>query len=205
MILQNVISLLSYLVSKRYFETIKIKNGEVYNLHYHQQRMQNTLKGVVYNLKELLEPPKEGLYRCRFLYDETGYEIEYLPYTKRIVKTLAIVHANTIEYSTKKIDRTVLDKLYSQKGGCDDVLIIKEGCVTDTTIANIALYDGAAWYTPDTPLLQGTMRQKLLDEGFLKEKRITFSALRDFKKMALMNAMIDFDIIAQDNLEDVLC
>ena len=192
-------------MSKTYFETLKINNAKVYNLHYHQKRMQTTLSDVTYNLQELLDPPTTGLYRCRFLYDETGYEIEYIPYTKRIVKTLAIVYDDAVTYSKKTTQRQVLEQLYATRGNCDDVLIIKEGCVTDTTIANVALYDGVQWYTPDTPLLQGTMRQKLLDEGFLKEKRITVDALRGFQKMALMNAMIDFDIIAQDNLEDVLC
>ena len=54
----------------------------------------------------------------------------------------------------------------------DDILIVKNGLLTDTSIANIALYDGNDWYTPLHPLLKGTKRAELLDKGVLKEKEI---------------------------------
>ena len=192
-------------MSRKYFETIKVKDGVLANVAYHQNRLDATLHTTTYNLAKIILPPKEGLYRCRFVYDENGYDVEFLPYVKRVVKKLKIIHHDTIEYSRKYSNRAELDALFAKKKDGDDVLIIKNGLVTDTTIANVAFFDGQEWFTPKTPLLQGTMRQKLLDEGKIKAKDITLQEIRSFKKIALMNAMIDFDIIAKDNIEDVLC
>ena len=160
---------------------------------------------TTYDLVSLLQPPKEGLYRCRVLYSTSSCEIEYLPYTKRDVKRLRFVTDNTIEYAQKSANRETLDKLFSQKEECDDVIIIKNGLLRDTTIANIAFFDGKNWLTPREPLLRGTTRERLLDRGKIVVADITPEMVKGFEKLALMNAMIDFDIIAQENIGDVIC
>ena len=43
--------------------------------------------------------------------------------------------------------------------------------------------------------MEGTTKSRLLEERFLIEKDITIEMLKDAKKIALMNAMIDFDIL----------
>lgn len=192
-------------MSRAFFETIKAHEGVLYNLEYHQKRLNRTLKSITYDLSRLITPPQKGLFRCRFVYDASGYDIAFFPYVKRDVKTLKIIHHDTLEYSCKYSDRSQLDALFAKRGACDDVLIIQNGYVRDTTIANVAFFDGSEWLTPKQPLLKGTMRQKLLDEGKIKEHSITLHEIFGYKKIALMNAMIDFAIIAQDNLEDVLC
>ena len=63
-----------------------------------------------------------------------------------------------------------LNSLFQIRQDKDDILIVKNGLLTDTSIANIALYDGNDWYTPLHPLLKGTKRAELLDKGVLKEK-----------------------------------
>ena len=52
------------------------------------------------------------------------------------------------------------------RGACDEILIIKDGHITDTSISNIVfrLPDGW-WLTPFTPLLKGIMRTYLLESG----------------------------------------
>jgi len=92
-----------------------------------------------------------------------------------------------------------------QKEQCDDILIIKKGLVSDTSIANIAFYDGKLWFTPKAALLKGTCRTRLLLEGKIIEKEIRVEDIKKYKKIALMNAMIDFDIIASDNIEEIIC
>lgn len=62
----------------------------------------------------------------------------------------------------------------------------------DTTIANIALYIENQWLTPQVPLLHGTTRARLLDEGFLSPAPLTPNHLADATKIAVMNAMIGF-------------
>ena len=51
-------------------------------------------------------------------------------------------------------------------------LIVKDGYLTDTSIANIALYDGYTWFTPAHPLLRGTKRAELLNKQLIVEKDI---------------------------------
>ena len=87
-----------------------------------------------------------------------------------------------------------LDKLFTQKDDCDEIIIIKNKIVTDTSIANIAIFHNGVWITSKNCLLKGTTRNRLLEDKFLVEKNITLNMLKKASKIALMNAMIDFDI-----------
>jgi len=160
---------------------------------------------TTYDLVSLLQPPKEGLYRCRVLYSASSCEVEYIPYVKREVKRLRLVTHNSIEYSQKSANREALNLLFAQREGCDDVLIVKNGLITDTTIANVAFFDGKRWLTPRVPLLKGTTRERLLEAGVIVAEDITPEMINGFKKLALMNAMIDFDIIAEENIREIIC
>jgi len=183
-----------------YLETIKVVDGEIYHINYHQKRYESVLKsfGVAEfkNLVDFLDPPKDGLYRCRLVYDLYGVvEVSYHKYKKRTINSLKIVVDNGIDYSLKSTNRKDLDSLFLKKDACDDVLIIKNSLVTDTTIANIAFYKDGIWFTPKTPLLKGTTRARVLNNGVLKELDIKVEDLESFSKVALLNAMIDFDIL----------
>ncbi len=59
--------------------------------------------------------------------------------------------------------------------------------LTDTSYTNIALYDGEQWFTPSTPLLRGTMRQRLLDCGLLQEREIMVSDIPNYQYISLFN------------------
>jgi len=115
-----------------------------------------------------------------------------------------MLHDDTIEYAMKYANRERLDALFAQRGDADDVLIIKNGFVTDTTIANIAFFDGKRWLTPASPLLEGTTRQRLLDEAKIVEEEIRIQDVARFKQVALMNAMVDFAIIPK-NPKELFC
>lgn len=192
-------------MSRSYLETIKAVDGIVHNLSYHQQRLERTLLSKRYDLREKLNPPQNGLYRCRVVYSEDNFEVEYIPYKKRVVNSLKLVYSDDIEYAKKYEIRDTIDELYALKANCDDIVIVKSGLITDTSIANIAFYDGEKWLTPKRALLEGTTRERYLQSGFLTQVDIFVDELQNFKKMALMNAMIDFDIIAQENIEDIVC
>ena len=62
-------------------------------------------------------------------------------------------------------------------------------------LANIAVFLNDKWVTPNKPLLQGTCRQRYIENGFLTKADITVEMLKSAKKIALLNAMIDFDIL----------
>ena len=196
-------------MSKKYLETIKSIDGVIFNLPYHQQRLESVLHSLknatIHKLSDILNPPKDGIYRCRVLYDENSVEIEYIPYYKRHVKSLKLIFNDEIEYSSKYADRSSIDELFLLKGECDDILIVKSGLITDTSIANIAFYNGTQWVTPKRALLRGIMREKYLQTEGLVEEDIFVEDLKTFSKIALMNAMIDFDIIAEENIEEIIC
>ncbi|MDD2829187.1 MAG: aminotransferase class IV family protein [Sulfuricurvum sp.] len=181
---------------KTLLETIRCEDGVAHHLSYHQQRLDSTLQKLEYStaylLSELISPPDERLYRCRFLYDNKGYTIEYLPYTPKPISSLRIVHNNDIDYPLKYADRTELNALFEQRGICNDVVIAKNGNITDTTIANIAFYINHQWLTPDTPLLEGTTRSRLVNEGKIFVAPITISDALNAPRIALLNAMIGF-------------
>ena len=183
----------------RFLETIKAIDGEIYHLEYHQARYESVLDSLGLedkkDLKEYLNPPKWGLYRCRLEYGEDGINVTYHEYKKREIATLKFIFDNNIEYSQKSASRAEIDTLYAQKDECDDILIIKNLLVTDTSTANIALYKKGVWFTPREPLLKGTTRARLLAEGKIVEADIKSSELREFTQVALLNAMIDFDIL----------
>jgi len=180
-------------------ETIKIEDGEVFNLSYHQARCDESRKALFHStdrldLSSLIQAPPKGLYRCRILYDEKIHSVEYIPYSPKEIHRLKIVSSD-LEYEHKYANRDTLNKLLQAQPDTDDILIEKEGYLTDTSIANIAFYDGKQWFTPEKPLLKGTMRAKLLDEGFLHTRKIKKEEISDYTHVALMNAMIGFKIL----------
>ncbi|MDD5400825.1 MAG: aminotransferase class IV family protein [Sulfurimonas sp.] len=191
-------------MSNTFFETIKAIDGKVLNLSYHQARYESVLNyfGInkSQNLKDFIQPPKNGLCRCRLTYDisKTYIEVTYHEYNKREISSLKIVYDDSIEYSMKYANRDKLDELFSLRGECDDILIVKNSLITDTSIANIAFFDGSRWITPASPLLRGTTRERLLREGKIFEEEIAVNDLEKFSQVALMNAMIDFDIITKN-------
>ncbi|MDD5405557.1 MAG: aminotransferase class IV [Sulfurovaceae bacterium] len=186
-------------------ETIRINNGKVENLEYHQQRFDNSRRALFDNiapldLKSKIIAPPFGLIRCRILYDTDIRSIEYIPYTPKDLKTFTIVKSD-IDYSYKFADRSILENLKSLYPQNDEIIIEKNGYLTDTTISNIAFWEHGEWITPSNPLLKGTMRTKLLKDGFLKEKPITKDQLSSFQGFALINAMIGFAPINDYNIK----
>ncbi|MFA5461574.1 MAG: aminotransferase class IV family protein [Sulfurimonas sp.] len=199
-------------MSKTFFETIKAFNGEIFHLSFHQERYESVLKHFGIKEKQdlslYLNPPKSGLYRCRLTYDlsKTLHEIyvTYHEYKKREINSLKLVYDDEITYDLKSTQRERLDALYDLRESCDDVLIVKNSLITDTTIANIAFYNSKKWLTPALPLLKGTTRERLLRENKIYEANIHVEDLKSFSHVALMNAMIDFDIITKSN-EEFFC
>jgi len=185
-------------------ETIKIEEGVVANLPYHQDRCDQSRQTLFkstdkLDLASIIQPPQTGLYRCRILYADALHSIEYLPYVPKEIHSLKIVPSE-IDYAFKYANREELTALLDAHQEVDEVIIEKDGCLTDTTIANIAFYDGKQWFTPENPLLKGTMRAKLIDEGFLQTKEIKKEDLTNYTQVALINAMIGFKILNHFNI-----
>lgn len=188
-------------MNNTFLETIKSVDGELFNMSYHQKRYESVLNSLGIEKKkdliEYLNPPEFGIYRCRLVYTHDEINVSYHEYQKKDIKSLKLIFNNEIDYSLKFENREDIDVMYKQRDDGDDILIIKDLLVTDTSIANIAFYKNGEWFTPKTPLLKGTTRARLIDEGKIFEADIKVQDIRSFSKIALLNAMIDFDVIEE--------
>lgn len=191
---------------QKLLETIKIVNGQAQHLLYHNQRL-NASRKALFHLHDvidlnnvILNPPQTGIYRCRVIYTTQIESVEYSVYTEKIFKRFKIVEIDDITYDFKYFNREVFNKLAVHKEEADDILIVKQGFVTDTSIANIAIWQENRWLTPKNPLLQGTTRARLLDASKITKAPLTVSSLEKSTKMAIMNALIDFCVLEEFKL-----
>ena len=181
-------------------ETIRIENGRLLNMTFHNERFNRSRKELFgikpeSMLEGLISIPKNlplGKIKCRVVYSREIKAVTFTPYILRKIQTLQLVVANSVEYRYKFQDRHQLEKL-TQNIIADDILIIKNGLITDTSYANIIFWDGIKWITPSSPLLAGTMRSRLLQEGKIQTCEIKKSDLRLFKSAKIINAMIGLE------------
>ena len=168
------------------------------NLPLHEARMNATrahfaLHVAPISLQKWLDdaPLSDERIKARVVYDVNGVcETTFQTYKRREILWLRMVEDNNISYTFKSTDRHELDRLLALRDGCDEVLIVKNGLITDTSFTNVAFFDGHKWFTPAQPLLNGTMRQWLLQRGRLTEAQITPASLASFQRIMLFNAMI---------------
>jgi len=182
--------------SKICFETIKVENGELLNLKYHQNRIDKTRSFFGFK-KELeikeynFELPHKGTFKLRIDYAEEIISSTCRDVICREFKEFKVVESN-INYEYKYADRRELDAL---KVDQKEIIILKDGLLTDTSIANIALHIDGVWLTPIAPLLKGTTRARLIDSGFLKCADLRVEDLKKAQNFAIMNALIDFKTV----------
>jgi 4-amino-4-deoxychorismate lyase len=185
----------------RFIETIRLKDGLVSGLNYHEDRMNRSIEEVLHvkqkfdleNVLSSLTLPPKGLHKIRLIYDTEIQSIEVTPYKKKEIRQLKIVYDNKISYDYKFENRIELESLFSQRDDCDDIVIVKNYQVTDTSYANLIFKKADQWFTPKTFLLNGTMRKQLLSEKIIIEEKITINDLHRYEKIKLINAMLQFD------------
>ena len=173
-------------------------DGAVPLLDYHQRRVDRSRrayygKSPVFRLADVLaglELPVTGVYKLRLIYSTELLSYEVSPYEVGTVRSLRVVAGDGLRYGRKYADRDGIARLYAQRAECDDVLIVQHGYLTDTSYANVALYDGSRWYTPAWPLLRGTRREFLLEKGVLRPSVIRLRDLQQFECLRLVNAML---------------
>jgi 4-amino-4-deoxychorismate lyase len=178
-------------------ESIKCENRELKNLQYHTKRLNRTRfelfgERTEIDLKKEIEIPENitnEVFKCRVTYGKDIENVEFELYKKRKIDRLIVKEAD-IDYPYKYADRSELSALTKDLKPNEDVLILKDGLVTDTSFANVCFWDGEKWVTPDRPLLRGTKREELLEAGVLIEKRIKKVDIFGFEKFCLVNAML---------------
>jgi 4-amino-4-deoxychorismate lyase len=182
----------------RLIESIKVDNWQLQNIGYHNERLNRSRKELfdiqdAADLSELILLPADldsGIYKCRVVYSKILHSIEFLPYIPRQINSLRLVTADDIDYSYKFQDRNNFKELMKDLAE-DEILIVKNGFITDTSFSNIVFYDGSNWITPSTYLLNGTMRKYLLDAKKISIRNIRPEDIKSFESAKLINAMLD--------------
>ena len=184
----------------QFIESIKIEDQKIFLADLHQKRINDTFshfgKSDSVDLQKIfkhLDHNEDGLYKLRLIYDlEKKIRTQMIPYAIPEIHTFQLVENNIYDYSFKFEDRKELEKM-KMKSKCEEIIIVKNNHITDTSFSNLLFKKGKEWFTPTTYLLNGVQRQQLLKTKKIKETEITLQNLKDFSHFQLINAMNDFD------------
>ena len=181
----------------QFIESICIRDQEPMLLDYHQKRLDRTFASyyppvkphsIEKELNKCAIP--SGLIKARLLYDSNEIHMEFESYMPPKIDSLKVIESK-IDYGFKFFDRTELSLLHAERKECDDILIVKNGWVTDSYFANCAFFKNGMWHTPDTFLLNGVKRNYLIDQGLIQPSPISVNEISKFEKVSLINAMLD--------------
>ena len=184
----------------RFIESIKIEDQEVFLLELHQKRVNATFAHFgmenSIDLAKIIKDLKideDGFFKLRIVYDlNRNYKTQLIPYAVAEIDSFQLVENNSYDYSFKFEDRKEFERMKT-KAKTEEIIVVKNNHITDTSYTNILFLKGKEWFTPTTYLLNGVMRQNLLHEKKIKETEITLQNIKEFSHFQLINAMNDFD------------
>ena len=125
------------------FESLCVKNGRVLHGEWHQLRFQKAYQNFfgrqpAFNLLDPIDLPKifcQGIVKLKISYNKTGRQLDFQHYHMQQIQSLRLVPTNDLDYTNKYTEREKLDALFALREGCDDVLIIRNGWITDSYYA----------------------------------------------------------------------
>lgn len=184
----------------QFIESIKVEDQEIFLLDLHQKRVNQTFShfgkedsidlGKIY---KNLQHDEDGLFKLRISYDlDKKIRTQMIPYAIPEIQDFQLVENNSFDYSFKFEDRKELDKM-KMKSKSEEIIIVKNNHITDTSFSNILFLKGKEWFTPNTYLLNGVQRQHLLKQKKIKEAEITLQNIKQYTHFQLINALNDFD------------
>ena len=185
----------------QFFESIKLLDGKLHLLDLHSERLNRTRKAFFENIndvdleKELMIPceKQNGLYKVKVVYAKYLESVVFDDYTIKEHRKIRLLEKPDIQYDFKFLDRKSLTEDFSSDAEFDDIIFLKNGFLTDATYSNLAFFDGKTWFTPKSCLLAGVKRKFFLESGIIVEKKILKEEIKDFQKIAFINAMRDFE------------
>ncbi len=139
--------------------------------------------------------PDDSCLRLKLLYDPDGPREELLcgieaqPFVQRRIRRVGRIDIPGADYSLKWENRSLFTDLHRRFPGFDEIIITRSGALSDGTWTNLFYLPGppesgaslpsrlhpAA--TPDSPLLKGARRQRLLRQGELYERHLTWEEI----------------------------
>lgn len=184
----------------QFIESIKVEDQKIFLLDLHQKRVNDTFahfgKAGSIDLAKIfknLQHDEDGLYKFKIIYDlSKNVRTQMLPYAISEIDDFQLVENNSFDYSFKFEDRKEFEKMKT-KAKAEEIIIVKNNHITDTSYSNLLFLKGKDWFTPSTFLLNGVQRQHLLKEKKIKETEITLENIAEFSHFQIINALNDFD------------
>ncbi len=195
----------------RFIESVKVEDQKIFLMEYHQKRVNDTFKHFKKeNPPDLLKISRElqlygnGLFKFRVVYDLDGnYTGEIQAYTAPNFIDFQLIDATDFKYNFKYENRQFLNELKS-KAITDEIIIVQNENITDTSFSNLIFLKNEKWFTPSTFLLNGVQRQFLLKKKIIKETPITVQNLKTFSHFRMINALNDMNSGAIYPIEKIL-
>jgi len=188
-------------------ESLGLIEGKYIVKDNHLKRLQNSanifgfqleLGEIEQSLFRLQSRHNKGSWKVRLLISQNGsFEAqadEIFPIQQPVcanIATAPVQSTNTFLYH-KTTNREVYNNLKRNEPGVFDTLLWNErNEITEFTIGNIILELNGELYTPpiDSGLLNGTFREKLLDEGKINERIIYVRELKEASRIWLINSV----------------
>ena len=184
----------------QFIESIRVSNRKPENLPFHQLRMERTLihygKKPYVKLNDLFDSTyinNDNIIKWRIVYNlEEIIDISYTNYSIKTIDSVALVDICSQQYDFKFEDRVWINTLLNA-AGTDEMIMCAEGVVKDASYANLVFFDGAHWYTPENPLLEGTRRAQLLLDKKIHPMNIQISDLGKYEQVKFINALMSWD------------
>ncbi len=185
-----------------FIESIRLENGNVKLLDYHQDRMDRTTfhhfacqnQVEISKIIEKMELPTIGVYKIRILYSRNEQNIEMSPYQQKTYSDFEIIELpDHFNYAYKFADRTLFETLSMHLNPQTIAIFSQKSMLTDALYANLVFQKNGILYTPNTPLLNGVQRQFLLENNKITEIKISTHDIFSFEKVGLINAMIPLE------------
>ena len=185
-----------------FIESIRLENGIVKLLDYHQDRMDRTIfyhfgfknPVKISKLIEERELPINGVYKIRILYSQMLQNIEIIPYQQKTYSDFEIIELpDHFNYAYKFADRTIFETLSKHLHPQTIAIFFQKSMLTDALYANLVFQKNEILYTPNTPLLEGVQRRYLLENKIISETNISTQDIFSFEKVGLINAMIPLE------------
>ncbi|MDD4608540.1 MAG: aminotransferase class IV [Bacteroidaceae bacterium] len=177
----------------RYIESIKIVNGSLLRYAFHMQRIERTL-GFPLSIPTTVPLSfQRGVVKYRLVYSaELGIEeVSYSFYTLPCIGSLQLVEAGNLDYHCKFEDRSSLQHFMTLRHYSDDILLLSNGMVSDTSYCNVVFENEQGLFTPRHSLLKGTQQAALLAQQIISYADISVFSISNYQRVHLINAMIE--------------
>ena len=193
-----------------FFETIRVVDGKVQLLKYHQRRIDHVFRYFypsyrAIELKAMLPDfsnHSDGVVKFRFEYNAVSHDYNIQQYTMRTIKKLVLTETD-INYPFKFSNRNQLNNLMSKIPAEKDILMTSRGRIRETSYANVIVQFGKNWLTPLYPMFHGVMRSHLLAMGVIKPADLFDHDLRVSNQIMLINAMMPMESTITLSVKDI--